>query len=134
MRNNIMSETNWNPNVHASLLGKTIANIQAIEFVIRDLLFVEERGLKYVKKFNKTLELLKNNDIVETNSFTNYDTLTKLIIKYNNLIRPIDDKLCIGSDIVTLRDLIAHGRFFALSQLPPFLILLPEDKLNLSLS
>lgn len=123
MRNDIMSDNMRNPRDHALLLGKIVANIQAIEFIMRDLLFVKERGVEYVKRYNETLKTLNSGDLVEINSLTNYDTLNKLVANYNNLIKFIDTNLCIDNDIVTLRNVIAHGRVFGLSALTPPLLM-----------
>ena len=47
------------------------------------------------------------------NAFTNFDSLGQLIEKYNAAVRVKDQALVVDAAIVTVRDLLAHGRVAA---------------------
>jgi len=49
------------------------------------------------------------------NQFTNYDSLDKLIVKYNKIasgLSKLPNDLTVNSKLVDLRDALAHGRAF----------------------
>ena len=58
---------------------------------------------------------LRVGDIVDENELTNYDTLLKLINKYNDVIAKTDVER-LDKSIVAIRDAFAHGRVLALAE------------------
>ena len=94
-------------------LGKIVSNLQALEFLLRMILKNVNKEVTSTKYYD-----LKVNDKVTEDSFTNYDTLGQLIRKYNFLISAIDETFCISDEVVSLRDVIAHGRVFSMNPNP----------------
>ena len=60
---------------------------------------------------------------VPENYMTNYDTLGKLIDKYNTYVRTRDTTLQLDTKVADLRDALAHGRVFEPTASPPFRLL-----------
>lgn len=94
---------------HARNIGGLICNLQSIEFEIRCLLawahYPEASGIPAGYK----LADLREGSEFQAGAFTDYDSLGKLVGKFNSLakekrIRQLDTAL------VTLRDALAHGR------------------------
>ncbi|MGO9076107.1 MAG: hypothetical protein ACLQEI_18315 [Terriglobales bacterium] len=52
-------------------------------------------------------------DIVDDDEFSNYDTLGKLVAKYNLDITKRESSLCVDPQVIAVRDLLAHGRIAA---------------------
>lgn len=98
---------------HAKNLGKLVANMQSLEFALRAFLVNNEiaSGVSFPQSAN--LGEMKEGDIVPENAFTNYDTLEKLVKKYNNNPKILSAGLTIDETLVYIRDAIAHGRVSA---------------------
>ena len=62
---------------------------------------------------------LKKGEIVAENAFTNYDSLNKLIDKYNQIPKISSAGLNIDRTIIGIREAIAHGRVFGKTPTPP---------------
>lgn len=93
------------------LMGTVLVNLQSLEFALRAFLYNKEVGPKSANpEFEKTIYDFKEGDCVEENAFTNFDTLTELIKKYNDEIASVDKTLCTDEKIVCIRDALAHGR------------------------
>jgi len=90
-------------------LGKLINNMQSLEFTLRGCLFADElaKGASERLTNNPTF---KKGEVLPKNAYTNYDSLGKLIRKYNQL--PISKGFEIDETLVEIRDVIAHGRVF----------------------
>ena len=88
-------------------LGKLVANLHSLEFVLRAFLLNHSRarGIPQID-YNG----LNVGDTVAEDAFTNYDSLAELIDKYNAAVLTIDASLAIPKDVVGVRDAIAHGR------------------------
>lgn len=103
-------------------LGKLIVNLHSLEFALRAFLWNRQGGSSW-----KFLDNLQEGNTVSENAFTNYDTLKELIAKYNNLVTSVSSDLCVDSQLVKLRDALAHGRVASNTPQPP-LRLLKFDK------
>jgi len=95
-------------------LGRLVSNIQTLEILLRACIFEDEITKGISKQSKKNKEFVKG-EIVPENAFTNWDTLSDLIRKYNEL--PISKGLKIDETLVDIRDAIAHGRVFAYTPL-----------------
>ena len=98
------------PDKHAANLGKVMSNLQSLEFSLRAFLLEAESTQDAVD-----YQQLKVGDQIAEDAFGNWDTMGKLIAKYNSIIRPIDCSLCVDDSVVKLRDALAHGRVAAFS-------------------
>lgn len=108
---------------HPLNLGKLLVNFQSLEFVLRAfLLKIEEMSGSPLAQL-KDLHDLREGDEVPENAFTNYDTLGKLIEKYNNNPKILAAGLCIDKNLVSIRDAIVHGRVSSSTPSPPFRLL-----------
>ena len=105
-------------------LGRLEVNLRSLEVVIRIFLLTNEIGHKETTKFLQSLRTLKMDQEVEINQFTSYDPLNKLIEKYNEIVSKLYSELIINTDIIKLRDALAHGRAFYLEQSPPYTTML----------
>lgn len=103
---------------HSQNLGALLTNIHSLEFLLRAFLYNFKE--KDEKKWTYGVDIY-NYEIgtkLPENSFTNYDSLSQLIIKYNfiaqkNSIEEIDLTL------IDLRDALAHGRTSACEENKP---------------
>lgn len=97
-------------------IGKIIANLLSIEFVLRLFLY-ESVGPKHAQM---NLWDLKVGDKVPENPITNYHPLGKLIDKVNQELerRGVPDR--VDTRLVDLRDALAHGRVLANQPEGPF--------------
>ena len=87
---------------HILGLGKIIANLHALEYVLR--IFLCEANSEMVQiPLAGTIQLLKTH-------LTNYDSLGVLIDKYNASLSANENKFRINREVVRVRDAIAHGR------------------------
>lgn len=96
--------------VYIEYLGKLVANMQSLEFVLRACLCKDEI-IKGISKQVPVLFNLVKGEIVSNNALTNFDTLRVLIQKYNKL--PISKGMKIDENLIDIRDAIAHGRVFS---------------------
>ena len=96
---------------HLLHLGKLVGNLQSLEGLLRCyLLNIDQtppasKGTLYWN--------LKTGDVVPEDAFTNYDTLGDLINKYNADVQSRDAGLRVDPSLVSVRDLLAHGRVAA---------------------
>ena len=71
---------------------------------------------------------LSAGDEVPEDEFTNYDTLGTLIAKFNAHVGTRDASLAVDAGVVSLRDLLAHGRVSADAEDEARLAILKFDK------
>lgn len=93
---------------YALALGKVVENLMSLEMLLRAVLQVLEPGTRAVN-----LAALKVGDIVSIEPITDYDSLRKLIRRFNASVPP-DDRID-ENQLTDLRDAIAHGRVFAVT-------------------
>jgi hypothetical protein len=95
-------------NDHIIALGKLVGSLQSLECLLRVYLLAiaQTSGAKVGPDYWS----LKVGDTVAVDEFTNYDTLQKLVEKFNADVRPRDPSVTIDPKIVEIRDLLAHGR------------------------
>ena len=103
----------------ARALGKLVANLQSLEFMLRDALYrcriPPERLASDVPSL---FDLQIGAEVVE-NAYTDYSTLGQLIDAYNREIAvQVDER--IDKQIVSIRDAIAHGRVLGTLDAPHF--------------
>jgi hypothetical protein len=82
-------------------LGKLVSNLHGLEFALRAFLHKLNANESQVK-----LDSIRVGECVCENSFTNYDSLGDLIRKFNEA----SPRFCAVTDVVQLRDMLAHGR------------------------
>jgi len=95
---------------YISGLGELMANIQSLEFMIRIALY--KNGSRPHKPFMVRTSFLSL-DIgkeVPENALTDYSTLKQLISRYNREISKSEPSLNLSSNLVEIRDVLAHGR------------------------
>jgi hypothetical protein len=93
---------------HALKLGKIAGNLQTIEMAAR--LAIVKLDEYSASKVETQLPLVKDEEWVELNAFTNFNDLRQTLEKYNKHA-PLECKVDINP-IVNLRDALAHGRTF----------------------
>ena len=96
--------------IYVKNLGKLVANLQSLEFVLRAFLINREIASGSTFPQSKSLNNMSVGDVVDENAFTNFDTLSKLIDKYNEDTRVKASGLTIEKYLVEIRDAIVHGR------------------------
>ena len=94
-------------------LGKLVNNMQSLEFGLRGCLFEDEITKGISKQLTSHPKFTKG-EVLPKNAYTNWDSLSKLIRKYNGL--PISKGFEIDETLVEIRDVIAHGRVFLYSE------------------
>jgi hypothetical protein len=95
---------------YALNLGRLVSTLQSLEFCLRTFLLENDtRKMSHSQNPIKYDEL-KIGDRVSEDAFTNYDTLGKLINKYNKIVLPIGPELALNKSVVDVRDALAHGR------------------------
>jgi hypothetical protein len=104
---------------YATLIGKIVANLQALEFTLRAYLYNQAHPPPV--PHHKNLFSVKLGENVPANEMTDYSTLGQLIDRYNR-INP-DPKQKVDRSLVDIRDAFAHGRVFAPFPEPTFTLL-----------
>jgi len=94
-------------------LGKLVNNMQSLEFILRGCLFEDEIAKGISKQLTSEPKFTKG-EVLPKNAYTNWDSLGKLIRKYNGL--QISKGFEIDETLVEIRDAIAHGRVFLYSE------------------
>ena len=97
-------------------LGKLVANLHSLEFSLRAFLLKNFESRE--PKVNLTNIIA--GDEVPLNSFTNYDTLGRVIDRYNEVVQPVYPSCCVDKTVVEVRDMIAHGRIAGKTLTPPY--------------
>jgi len=89
-------------------LGKTLANLQSLEFLLRLFLHNTQPNPAWL---DKGLDEMVVGDVVAETPLTDWSSLAVLIDRYNAAVeqRP---PLRVSKSVVDLRDAIAHGRMF----------------------
>lgn len=101
-------------------LGQIVVNLHSLEFLLRLFLHNVDK-----ERYGTPPPQVRQNEInvgarVAENYLTNYDGLTDLIKKYNNLIEKLGKtELKIDEKPVLLRDALAHGRVIYPKPEPP---------------
>jgi len=96
---------------HSLLLGKLVGNFQSLEFALRAFLINDDINKKGpLPKSETDMHNMIIGDVVSENAFTNYDSLSQLINKYNCHPKIKTAGLSIDETLVDIRDAIAHGR------------------------
>lgn len=96
---------------HKLGLGSLIANFQSLEFALRAFLINDEIASGGSRAQSATdLHVMNEGDIVPENALTNYDSLLKLIKRYNRHPKILSARLTIDETLVNTRDALAHAR------------------------
>lgn len=95
-------------------LGRMLANLQSLEFALRAYLsYWDDPAIRLQPE--RRLQELSVGEVVHENSITNYETLGRLVDRYNSRL-PVTDRDCkVCSGVVTIRDALAHGRATSLT-------------------
>jgi len=104
-------------------IGTIVTNLQSLEFALRLLLYELERVEKQCPASNLEFHQLRENDWIEENPLTNYDSLEIVINKCNAEMDKRDESEHIDKSLVNLRDAFAHGRVLSLQPMGPFRLL-----------
>jgi hypothetical protein len=101
-------------------LGKTVANLQSLEFLLR--LFLHNSQVEPMW-LETTPDQMQIGDVVTETPLTDWSTLAELIHRYNSAVSDRQE-LQVAKWVVDVRDALAHGRMFMadLSGAPPILI------------
>ena len=91
--------------MYLELIGKLIANLWSLETALRFFLI---KRLKEEEGFNK-IRKVSIGDTLDATHFTNYDSLGKLIERYNKFSTSEENKLN-KEKLLLIRDVLAHGR------------------------
>jgi hypothetical protein len=96
---------------YATLTGRLLVSFQCLEFALRSFLYGRGDPPHDPLPPGTDLNTMTFGDIVPENAMTRWDSLTRLIKRYN---RAIDDPhLAVDLSLVELRDALAHGRIAA---------------------
>jgi len=93
---------------HALGIGQIIGNLHSLELAMRLFLDRAKSGNSSAPK--PDLFSLKAGDRVGVTPFTNYDSLGRVIDRYNERVAGINPELSVDKSVVELRDALAHGR------------------------
>jgi hypothetical protein len=87
-------------------LGQLLANITSLDMALRAVLYQQETPASARRPIAKPLTMLRAGDVLEESALTSWDSLGRLISKYNSR----NPDAAIADGIVDLRDAFAHGR------------------------
>ena len=111
---------------YAMGLGKILINLQSLEYCIRYFLLSLEKN---IPPFSINPRSFKKGDRQPLNSFTNIDTLSPLIDKFNRRVKNRYPKYRLDKTLVDLRDAIVHGRISSSQPgLPVWLLNFKKDQ------
>lgn len=100
---------------HATSIGQIVTNLQSLELVLR--LFLGETHQEKIE-FPDPKAVS-----VPLTHLTNYDTLGRLIRKFNKALNEDERKqFSVDEAVVNVRDAIAHGRIVGAYPNPPYMI------------
>ena len=97
-----------NLNEYATGLGKLVANLNSLEFAIRAFLYKEADGPYNPLLPGLRLDHLASGQMVPVNALTDYDSLRKLLKRYNRVVGTAN--LQVDVSVADTRDALAHGR------------------------
>jgi len=107
---------------YVTSLGKLIGNLHSLEMALRAHLGgLDESATQPFSPIQ--LENLHPGIQLPENAFTNFDSLAKLIRKFNCSLSPNQLHLAVETGLVDLRDAIAHGRVFAKRAASPMFLI-----------
>ena len=95
-------------NDHVLRLGKLLGNLQSLECMLRFYLLKRDKGALSLSYW-----ALQVGDEIPSDAFSNYDSLGKMLDKFNVDVASRDAKLKLDPSVVAIRDLLAHGRVAA---------------------
>lgn len=101
---------NTKPITYPHGIGLVITNLQMLELILRSYLHEQELLNDPTTPKITDLYKVKEGQKLPVNALTNYDSLDKLIKKYNGTITDPSKK--IDESIIGIRDSFAHGRCF----------------------
>lgn len=113
---------------HALHLGKLVGNLQSLEALLRFYLLKIAQKQTPPASAGPSYWRMSVGDVVPEDAFTNYDSLGALINKFNADVQSRDATLCIDSSVVSVRDLLAHGRMASDSPDPSRLKIVKFDR------
>ena len=96
--------------LHAQRLGALVGNLQTLEASIR-LCLAQQPGSPARDVFMDDFRDAPVGTVIPESAMSNYDSLGKLIEKFNDMFETSGVK--VDHSLVTLRDVLAHGRVFA---------------------
>jgi hypothetical protein len=96
------------PTTHAQELGKLVATLQSLEYLIRVFLYDRETAPPLADP--DRWYGLKKGDRVPANSLTSFETLSSLVTRFNKFVSHAHAELQVDRAVVRLRDALAHGR------------------------
>jgi hypothetical protein len=105
-----MIDNTIDPQEYAALIGRVVANLQALEFLLGVFLYNKADPPHNPLPTGKSLCSLSVGDVVGENALTDFSPLGKLIDRYNRSIGASCPNLLVDRSIVELRDALAHGR------------------------
>lgn len=109
-----------NHKIYCSSIGQIVSHLQSLEFLLRAYIYTKKDNPHNPLPENKKLYDFDIGERVPQSAMTSYDSLDKLIARYNKIVEEDD---CIDTNIVKLRDLIAHGRASAIEPSPNFCLI-----------
>jgi len=115
---------------HALHLGKLVGNLQSLEALLRVYLLAIAQKQWPPASTGPSYWNLSVGDVVGEDAFTNYDSLGALISKFNADVQPRDATLRVDAAMVSVRDLLVHGRVAADDPDPGRLKIVKFDKPN----
>ena len=94
---------------HKMQLGALLSNFQSLEFMLRGFLQAQPTARPFDTEYENDIYGFPVGTELQENEFTNYDSLSVLITKFNNEMNKRGLPL-IDPDLVEIRDALAHGR------------------------
>lgn len=108
---------------HALWLGKLLANLLSLELMLRASLHEVESHPHSSLESGVDMNAWRVGQEVPLNALTDFDTLGKLVRRYNAQVAKQNRGLVVDKQVVELRDLLVHGRISSPDIDRPFHIL-----------